>query len=141
MNTEGEVVLKPTNDAIIWNEELISYHENDSTILFNPIVKTKIAVPYYSIHDIIDNNYLIVSNTKSIYSFPIGNSSYNKGLINTNGELILDAKYKALSKSIGQRLIDNNGNAFLMDYNGKIIRSLQNVKNIYKVISETYFYL
>jgi len=133
LNTEGEVVLKPTNDAIIWNEELISYHENDSTILFNPIVKTKIAVPYYSIHDLIDNHYLIVSNRKSIYSYPIGNSSYNKGLITTNGEIILDAKYKELSKSIGHRLIANNGNAFLMDYNGKIIRSLQNLKNIYKV--------
>ncbi len=133
LNPEGEVVLKPTNKAIIWNEELITYHENDSTILFNPKVKTKIAIPYYSIHDIIDNNYLIVSNAKSIYSHPIGISSYNKGLITTNGEIILDAKYKELYKSIGNRLIANNENAFLMDYNGKIIRTLHNFKNIYKV--------
>ena len=60
LNANGEVILKTTTKAIIWNEELISYNDKNGTVLFNPKKNTKISIPYTIVHEIIEDKYLIV---------------------------------------------------------------------------------
>ena len=132
LNANGEVILKTTTKAIIWNEELISYNDKNGTVLFNPKKNTKISIPYTIVHEIIEDKYLIVSNgnpgkhyfNSSKYYFNL-NSPNKRGLINIEGQLIFDTLYNELYKSIDQRLIAKNFYTHLIDYNGNIISQSQ----------------
>ncbi|HUN16149.1 MAG TPA: WG repeat-containing protein [Saprospiraceae bacterium] len=130
LNANGEVILKTTNKPIIWNEELISYNDKNGTVLFNPKKNTKISIPYTIVHEIIEDKYLIISNGNPSKHYFNLYSSNKKGLINTEGQLILDTIYNELYKSVNNRLIAKNFYTYLIDYNGNIISPSNQYTNI-----------
>lgn len=129
INIQGERILICESAPKIWNAQLITYRKGNQTILFNPQKRTQNALPYKTVHTIINGQLFIVSNAQSsgAWHFRNGKPLFKQSLVNQDGKLLIDSIY--------ENLLNHHGHYFI----AKKHKEVQIIDTLGKVLNPTIF--
>ena len=140
INNNGKIVISCKNKPTLWNSKYLSYPIDGSTIIVDLFTGEIHEILFQTIHENINNEFLIVSDKEvdnsGIFSFNPRNPPPKKGLIDFNSNIIIDTIYKRLYW-YGDNLIAKNEYACIIDFNGNKISSKE-YKSILK-LSPAYY--
>ena len=107
LNRQGKIIAQSNKKPKIWNDSLLSFRKRDETIFLNLLTNEKKSIPFPSVHQLLPNDLLIVSDLKvdqEVQTF-WGLHVPKKGVANYEGNLVVDTIYKDINYIRGPHLV------------------------------------
>lgn len=136
LNTNGEVIINSQSKPRIYSSETITIETNNKQCIYNPKIDSIYEYPYQFIKNVLEDKFVIISTAKNDSEFYIRNRKKAKyGLININGEIILDTLYQSIQFHNGAFILTKNGNSYLSNLNNSLVDSTE-FKSIFPLNEE-----
>jgi hypothetical protein len=141
MNREAEILATTSVRPIRLNDTLISYMKDDISVILNIKTNESFSLPYYNTSACIHGSNFIVSkiHESGVDYWNRSKLSLEKGLVDRNGTVIIQAQYDDL-KPIGERLLlakKGDFNFIITPKGNRIDSNLY--RHVYAEIGDTYY--